>query len=114
MRGRLPGWRSLPQINGDQSMNKNPASPELISEDEARGKVEQYLRQRYHEFDKVQFISCDLNGVGADQYYRFQGKIMLKSRSNLDRFVMEKAAGYYTFTFDMGAVNGQVINYVFN
>jgi hypothetical protein len=94
-------------------MNENLASPELISEDEARGKVEQYLRQRYHEFDKVQFTSCDLNGVGADQYYRFQGKIILKSRSTLDRFVMEKTAGFYTFTFEISAVNGRVINYVF-
>jgi hypothetical protein len=72
-------------------MNENPASPELISEDEARGKVEQYLRQRYHEFDKVQF----------------------NSRSTLDRFVIERAAGFYTFTFEISAVNGQVINYVF-
>ena len=94
-------------------MNENPASPELISEDEARGKVEQYLRQRYHEFDKVQFNSCELSGYGAEQFFRFQGKIILKSRSTLDRFVMEKTAGFYSFIFEISAVNGQVINYVF-
>ena len=94
-------------------MNESCFSPELLTEDEARHRVEDYLRLRYHEFDKVTFSSCELNGSGADQYYRFQGRVILKSKSALDRFVMEKASGFYTFVFDIGAIDGRIINYVF-
>jgi len=94
-------------------MNDSDATPELISEDDARDQVETYLKNRYHEFDKVKFASCTLRGTGTDAIYTFRGTIILKSRGTLERFVAEKSAGKYQFEFEISAADGHVINYVF-
>ena len=94
-------------------MKDNAMSPELLPEDEAKHQVESYLKNRYNEFDKIKFDSCELRGEGTDSIYCFHGTIMLKSRSTLDRFVLEKTAGKYRFVFEINAVDGQIINYVF-
>ncbi len=94
-------------------MNDSAASPELIPEDEARYQVESYLKSRYHEFEKIKFDSCELCQSEPDKIYRFNGTIMIKSRSTLDRFVVAKTSSTYQFLFEISAVNGQIINYVF-
>lgn len=94
-------------------MNGGTDSAELIPQDEARYQVETYLKQRYHEFEKVKFDSVELIGTGDQTIYRFRGIVFLRSRSTLERFVMEKSAGRYQFVFDINATNSQIINYVF-
>ncbi len=94
-------------------MNDDDVSLELIAEDEARSQVEYYLKNRYHEFEKIKIESCALTGTGPHKIYNFRGTIILKSRSTLERFVAAKSAGTYQFEFEISAVDGQIINYIF-
>jgi hypothetical protein len=92
----------------------DPASDcELISEDKARKLTERYLHERYYEFEKIVFTSIENGAVNENPVYRLYGTVKLKSRSIMDKLIIDQKAYSYKFMVEMNAVNGHIINYEF-
>jgi hypothetical protein len=92
----------------------DPASDhELISEDKARELTDRYLHERYYEFQKIVFTSIENGTVDENPVYRLYGTVRLKSRSIMDKLIIDQKAYSYKFMVEMNAVNGHIINYEF-
>jgi hypothetical protein len=86
---------------------------ELISEEKARELTERYLHQRYYDFEKIVFTSVENGTVNENPVYRLYGSIRLKSRSIMDKLIIDQKAYSYKFMVEMNAANGHIINYEF-
>ncbi|RPJ62619.1 MAG: hypothetical protein EHM12_04235 [Dehalococcoidia bacterium] len=92
----------------------DPASDrELISEDKARELADRYLHERYYEFEKIIFTSIENGTVNENPVFHLYGTIRLKSRSIMDKLIIDQKAYSYKFMVEMNAVNGHIINYEF-
>jgi hypothetical protein len=94
-------------------MSETAPQPELISEDKAKDLVDSYLRNRYYDFDKLKFTGVESTVIKDTPAYRIYGTVHVKSRSMFERIVHEKNASTYKFTVEINAINGRIINYVF-
>jgi len=84
-----------------------------ISEDKAKELVDRYLHERYFDFEKISFNSVEMVSIQENPSYRIYGTVRVKSRSLLDRLIIDKKAYTYKFMVDMNALTGRVINYEF-
>jgi hypothetical protein len=94
-------------------MSETTPGPELISEDRAKDLVDIYLHERYFDFEKLKFTGVESTLVKDAPAYRICGKVHVKSRSMFERVIHDKNASTYKFTVEINAVNGRIINYVF-
>ena len=85
----------------------------LVSEQEAKDLTDSYLHSRYYDFDKITFSSVENTAIDGKPAYRLYGKVTVKSRSMFEKILRDKAANTYKFTVEVNAVNGRIINYVF-
>ena len=85
----------------------------LISEDKAKELAAHYLHERYFDFEKVSFNSVEMVTIQENPVYRIYGTVRVKSRSLLDRLIIDKKAYTYKFMVDMNALTGRVISYEF-
>jgi hypothetical protein len=69
-----------------------------------------FLLGEYYE-SKLDFTDCQLIAKGGAQVYLLKGKITMRSRSPMSRFVAPKSANQYKFTIEIDAQQGQIINY---
>ena len=94
-------------------MSEITPKPDLISEDKAQDLVDSYLRNRYYDFDKLKFTGVENTVIKDTEAYRIYGTVHVKSRSMFERIVHDKNASTYKFTVEINAINGRIINYVF-
>jgi len=92
----------------------DPASDrELIPEDKARELTDRYLHERYYDFEKIVFKSIENGTINDNPVYRLYGTVRLKSRSIMDKLIIDQKAYSYKFMVEMNALNGHIINYEF-
>lgn len=94
-------------------MSDQTPAQELISEEKARILTDLYLHERYFDFDKITFTSVENGTIDDEPVYRLYGKVRIKSRSMLDRLIIDQEAYTYKFMVELNAVNGHIINYEF-
>jgi len=82
----------------------------LLTEAEAQQISEKFLLAQYYD-SKVDFTDCQLLDKGDIQVYQLRGKITMRSRGTLDRFVTSKYANQYGFKLEIDAKQGQIINH---
>jgi hypothetical protein len=87
--------------------------PELISEDKAKDLVDIYLHSRYFDFEKLNFTGVENTMIKDAPAYCIYGTVHVKSRSMFERVIHDKKASTYKFTVEINALNGHIINYVF-
>jgi len=82
----------------------------LLTEAEAQQIAEKFLLAKYHE-SRITFTDCQLLDKDAVQTYQLRGKITMRSRGALDRFVTHKSVNQYGFKLEIDANQGWIINY---
>lgn len=82
----------------------------LLTEAEAQQIAEKFLLAKYFE-SKLDFSTNQLIVKDDVQVYQLQGKITIKSRGSLDRFIIHKTVNEYDFKIEIDAQQGQVLSY---
>jgi hypothetical protein len=81
-----------------------------LTEAEAQQLAKNFLLGEYYE-PKIDFSDCQLIDKDNAQIYLLQGKITMRSRSPMDRFVAPKSANQYQFKMEINARQRNIINY---
>lgn len=85
----------------------------LMSLEEVQAKADQYLKNRYFDFEKIRFDSHEITAFEGSTMFRLHGGIRAKSRSLIDNMGFFKKPDTYKFLIEIDAVNGKIINYEF-
>lgn len=94
-------------------MSDQTPAQELITEEKARILTDIYLHERYFDFGRITFTNIEKDMLDDKPIYRLYGKVRIKSRSMLDRLIIDKDAYTYKLMAEINAVSGRVINYEF-
>ena len=82
----------------------------LLTEADAQKIAEKLLLAKYYE-SKTSFSGCQLITTDDSRVYQLHGELTMRSRSWLDRFTSSKSADKYSFTVEIDAQQGLVINH---
>ena len=83
-----------------------------LSETEAQQVAEKFLLAKHFE-SRVEFTGNQLVVKDNAQMYQLRGRIIMRSRGTLDRFVIPRTANRYDFKIEVDAQQGQIISYEF-
>lgn len=92
-----------------ESISQNDA---IIPQEKAMEIARNYLRDRYYNSDQIIFKDCELLITDEFSIYRFNGLMVEKSRSFIDRLARDKSAVTFKFMIDIGSKDGKVLNYI--
>jgi hypothetical protein len=82
----------------------------LLTPAEAQRIAEKFLLTKYFQY-KVKFSSGQLITKEAGQICEMHGKIAMKPRSLVERFLADGSSNTYDFKIEVDAQKGRVINY---
>lgn len=91
---------------GNEASN-NPGVPR----DKAEELAIKYLKNRCYNYDKVIFHGFEEIQSGELNIYRFNGLIIEKTRSLLDRISRDNRSVTYKFVIEVDAQKGTVLDY---
>jgi hypothetical protein len=94
-------------------MSDSNVSRDPMPLEKARKLADLYLRNRYYDFEKIQFSGHEIVATGDTTIYRLHGKIRVKSRSLLDNIGFHRMENTYKFVLDIDGLTGKTINYEF-
>lgn len=83
-----------------------------LSETEAQQIAERFLLAKYVQ-SQVEFTGNQLTTRDDVQIYQMRGRITMRSRGTLDRFVIPRTANRYDFKIEIDARQGQILSYEF-
>jgi len=83
-----------------------------LSETEAQQIAERFLLAKYIQ-SQVEFTGNQLTTRDDVQIYQLRGRITMRSRGALDRFVIPRTANRYDFKIEVDARQGQILSYEF-
>ena len=83
---------------------------ELITEDNARVIAEKFMLERYYRA-KLQIDGVKLITGSADPVYHLEGTIKPRPRSQFSSFVGFSSPEQYSFSVEIQALRGTVLNY---
>lgn len=82
----------------------------LLTATEAQQTAKNFLLGEHYE-SKIDFTSCELIEKDNTHIYLLQGKITMRSRSPMSRFVAPKSANEYRFKIEIDCQKNNVVNY---
>jgi len=83
-----------------------------LSETEAQQTAEKFLLAKYIQ-SQVEFTGNQLTTRDDVQIYQLRGRITMRSRGTLDRFVIPRTANRHDFKIEVDAQQGQILSYEF-
>ncbi len=81
-----------------------------LTEAEAQQLAKNFLIGEYYE-PKIDFSDCQLIDKDNTQMYLLHGKITVRSRSPMSRFVAPKSANQYQFKMEIDAQQRNIVSY---
>jgi hypothetical protein len=81
-----------------------------LTEAEAQQLAKNFLLGEHYE-SKIDFTNCQLIDKDNTQIYLLQGKITMRSRSPMSRFVAPKSANQYQFKIEIDAQQRNIVSY---
>ncbi len=82
----------------------------LLSLDEAQQIAKMFLLAQHYE-SKLDFTDYQLIDKGTTRVYQLRGKITMRSRSPMSRFVIPKHANQHHFRIEIDAYHREIIDY---
>ena len=81
-----------------------------LTEAEAHQLAKNFLLGEHYE-SKIDFTNCQLIDKDNTQIYLLHGKITMRSRSPMSRFVAPKSANQYQFKIEIDAQQRNIVSY---
>lgn len=82
----------------------------LLTESEAQNIAKNFLLGEHYDA-RIDFSECQLVYKDNIQIYLLQGKITMRSRNPMSRFVIPKSANQYQFRMEIDAQQKNIVSY---
>lgn len=83
----------------------------IISQERAEKLADDFLKERYYNYEKVIFKSCEKVQNEDQSVYRFSGLLIEKTRAFIDKFARDKRGVTYKFVIEVNSNSGRVLNH---